>query len=141
MASGHFFQCIFLGVVYVFLQRRQRVDECDGTAGFKVDAGVITSAAVADVLTFLEAVRFQQGVYGRHVVFAPYVHLNVVDFVYNAVADVQIFFPLIQQFIKCFQFLVMRREYLFSGTFVYAVCQYQFQNLWQTCEVDTGAAK
>jgi len=97
---GHFFQCIFLGVVYVFLQRRQRVDECDGTAGFKVDAGVITSAAVADVLTFLEAVRFQQGVYGRHVVFAPYVHLNVVDFVYNAVADVQIFFPLIQQFIK-----------------------------------------
>ena len=47
---------------------------------------------------------------------------------------------MIQQFIKCFQFLVMRREYLFSGTFVYAVCQYQFQNLWQTCEVDTGAA-
>ena len=43
----------------ILLDGGQGVDEGDGAAGLKVDAGVVAGAAVADVLALFEAVGLQ----------------------------------------------------------------------------------
>ena len=137
---GHLLERILLVVVHVLFEGSQGVDEGDCAAGLEVYAGVVARTAVAYVLSLLETVGLEQGVHHWHVVFAPHVHLYVVDLVDDSVADVQVLLPLVDELVKGLQPAVVGREHHLAGALVNAVGEHQLKHLGQAGEVYAGAA-
>ena len=123
-----FFQSIFLIFKHQFFNVVQRIDHIDSACVFNVISSIVAVAHIANMLAFCQAVRFQEGIYQRHVMFTPYIMLNIIGS-YKAIDDdIIIFKELFIQFFISFKCFVMRWQNLQINTSVIAIGKNHFQN-------------